>query len=314
MYDVIITGAGPAGLAAGMYAARSRMKTLILTESAPGGRMTQTWEVENYPALERMSGYDLAEKMLRQAKDFGAELMTRRVTELDLRGSVKRAICENDTFEARCMIIASGERARKAGFIGEDEFLGRGVSTCAACDGFFSRGREALVVGGGNSAAEEALFLTRFAEKVALLVRGDRLGCSEDAALRLAENSKIILRFNTRLLRVGGSGKIEYAELACGRSENTQIYRAANGEALSVFVFVGHEPRTELLRGKLALDENGYVIAGEDTSTGEAGVFAAGDVRTKPFRQIVTAAADGAAAAMSAEKYIAAEKNKFGQK
>ncbi len=301
MTDVLIVGGGPAGYTAALYAVRAGLTALVLEGTAPGGQLGSTEDVDNYPGFdETVVGLELAERMRRGAERFGAETVLARVTALELAGDVKRAeTAGGGRFEARTLIYAAGAAPRRLDIPGEAALRGRGVSYCATCDGAFFRGKDAVVLGGGNSAAAEALTLAHLCRRVYLVHRRDRLRAEHSyvQALERAENLTFV--WNARAEAVLGDSVVEglrYTDLASGKTREL----ACSG----VFVAVGRVPATELLRGRLALDADGYVSAGETTRTELPGVFAAGDVRCKPLRQIVTAAADGAVAAHFAQAYL----------
>lgn len=297
IYDVVIIGAGPAGLAAAGYSARAGMKTLVIEKyPVAGGQMNLTDSIDNFPALESCDGMEIASRLRRQAEGSGAEFVTDTVSSLT-DGKIKRVITDESKFQTKTIIFAAGAEHRKLGVVGESEFSGRGVSYCAVCDGGFYRKKTVAVIGGGDSALREALYLSRICDKVYLIHRREsfrgsdvlKKGCED------AENIEIIL--NSVCMEIFGGTKVEGIRI---ESNGQPVTINCSG----VFIAVGMEPSSSLLNGICALDENGYVIAGEDCVTSAEGVFAAGDVRTKPFRQIITACSDGAAASYSAGKYI----------
>ncbi|MDD6189102.1 MAG: thioredoxin-disulfide reductase [Clostridiales bacterium] len=302
--DIVIIGAGVAGLSAGIYAGRAKLDTLMVEAAFPGGQAALTNEVENYPAIDNISGPELTNNMLEQAIKFGAELKTVSVTGVELSGEVKTVHTAEGDIQSRTVIIATGAKPKKLGFEGEEKFFGRGISYCATCDGFFFRDCDVFVIGGGNSAAEEALFLTRFARKVIMIVRRDELSCTKTIAEELMAEPKIEIKYSTELMRVSGETKMETAEFKNNKTGENWSYRSSDGEKFGIFVFVGYEPESALFAGQLELDERGYILADERLHTNIPGVFAAGDVRAKELRQIITASADGAAAAVEAEKYL----------
>lgn len=301
LYDIIIIGGGAAGLTAAIYAGRANLKTLVLEKAAPGGQAAITDEVENYPGVENISGFELAQKMYAQAKKFGARFVTSSIKRIDLNGKIKVIETTKDSFEAKSVIIATGAAPKKAGFVGEEAYIGKGVSYCATCDGFFYKDKEVFVVGGGNSAVQEAIFLTKFAKSVTLLVRKDYLRCSKFLSEKLYSNEKIKVLFNTELIEVSGENKIQKLTLKNNVS-GEKIY-AQTEDKFGVFVFIGYAPETGIFES-IEKDESGNIITDENMHTKVEGVFAAGDVRKKILRQIVTAAADGAIAAYEAEKYL----------
>lgn len=302
--DLAIIGAGVAGLSAGIYAGRAKLDTLMLEAAFPGGQAALTNEVENYPAIDNISGPELTNNMLEQATKFGAELKTASVTGVELGGEVKTIRTTEGDILAKTVIIATGAKPRKLGFEGEEKFFGRGISYCATCDGFFFQDCDVFVIGGGNSAVEEAMFLTRFARSITMIVRRGELSCTKSIADEVMENPKIDIKYNTELVRVSGDFKMEAAEFKNNKTGETWEYTPAGDEKFGVFVFVGYDPESALFAGQVELDENGYILADERLHTNIPGVFVAGDVRHKELRQIITASADGAAAAVEAEKYL----------
>ncbi|WP_227425846.1 thioredoxin-disulfide reductase [Pengzhenrongella sicca] len=304
MRDVIIVGSGPAGYTAALYAARAGSAPLMLAGSVTaGGALMNTTEVENFPGFpEGILGPELMEAMQKQAEKFGAEVLWDDATELDLRGPIKTVRTGNgDTFTARTVILATGSAYRELGLADEKRLSGRGVSWCATCDGFFFRNQEILVVGGGDSAVEEATFLTRFAAKVTMVHRRGELRASKIMADRAYNDPKIDFAWHSEVAAIHGEGKVSGVTL---RDTRTGAERevAAGG----VFVAIGHLPRTELLVGQVDLDENGYItVAGRTTETSLPGVFACGDAVDHTYRQAITAAGSGCAAALDAQHYLA---------
>jgi len=299
-YDLIVIGGGPAGLTAGLYGARGGLNTLIIERGAPGGQAGQTDRIENYPGFpEGISGLDLAFKFTEQAQRHGARLEMGTVEKVDFSGEIKRVWTNEAEYTGRAVIIATGASPRPLEVPGEETLRGRGVSYCATCDGAFFRGKKVAVVGGGDSAVEEALFLTRFAEQVTIIHRRDRLRAIKVLQQRAQENPKISFYWNTVVEAILGENKVEALRLKDVVSGGTWE-EPFDG----VFIFIGLKPNTEFLGNAIALDENGYIITREDLSTSAPGVFAAGDVRAKAFRQVTTAVGDGAAAAMAAQRYL----------
>lgn len=300
MYDTIIIGSGPAGLSAAIYGERAKLKVLTL-EKQPmsGGQILNTYEVDNYPGMPGLGGFDLGMKFREHADGLGAQVATENVVSVELTGEVKKVVTDKNTYEAKTVIIATGAGHRKLGVPGEEELCGMGVSYCATCDGAFFRGKDTVVVGGGDVALEDALFLARGCDKVYLVHRRDAFRGAKtlQEAVFAAENIEVI--WDTEVSAIGGSGKVENVSLYNKKTkENTEL--AVNG----VFLAVGIVPNTALFEGQVAMDEAGYIKAGEDCVTQTPGVFAAGDVRTKQLRQVVTAAADGANAITSIEHYL----------
>lgn len=305
LYDVIIIGGGPAGLSAAIYLARARYKVLVMEKEKFGGQITITSEIVNYPGIEKTDGKKLTEAMRFQAEDFGAEFVLAEVKEMNLDGPVKviRTV-KGKEYQTIGVVLALGASPRKVGFTGEKEFQGRGVAYCATCDGEFFTGREVLVVGGGFAAVEEAMFLTKYASKVTILVRGDSFTCAAGVVEKLSDYPSIEVRYNTELIQVSGEGILTGAVLKNNISGETEEYRAEDGGSIGVFVFAGYEPATAWIKGQILLNEQGYIVTDQNQKTSQAGVYAAGDVCIKKLRQVVTAVADGAIAATSLEKYV----------
>lgn len=304
MYDVIIIGGGPAGLTAGLYSARNGLATLLLEGGPPGGQAALTETIENYPGFPGgIGGPELMSLFARQALDFGLEMRSEMVTDVDLEGVEKTVTTASNTYRCRAVIVASGAKSRPLGVPGEKEFTGRGVSYCATCDGAFFRNKRVAVVGGGDAAVEEALFLTKFARQVIIIHRRDELRATRVLQERARANDRIEFVWKAVVEAIEGDRAVERVVLR----------RVDTGERFvepvdGVFVFIGTEPNTGFLRGKLPLTPEGYIETSADMSTSIPGVFAAGDVRAKELRQVATAVGDGAQAAMSAEKYLAALK------
>ena len=302
--NVVIVGSGPAGYTAAIYAARAQLNPIIYEGSVTaGGALMNTTEVENFPGFtDGVMGLDLMDSMRKQAKRFGAELITDDIVEMDLSGDVKvLKDGAGNTVKAKSVILATGSAYREIGLVNEKRLSGHGVSWCATCDGFFFRGQTIAVVGGGDSAVEEATFLTRFAEKVVLIHRRDSLRASKIMAERAKANPKIEFLWNTEVIDVLGADKVEGLKL-----RNTVDGTESEGEFTGLFVAIGHIPRSELLTGQITLDNEGYVICeGRSTRTNLKGVFACGDLVDHTYRQAITAAGSGCAAALDAEKFLA---------
>lgn len=300
-YDVAVVGGGPGGYTAALYCARAGFSVVVLERLAPGGQMATTGQIDNYPGFPQgVDGFELGQRMQEGAHRFGAETVTAQVTALHLTERPKRLETSAGSFTARCVILATGAYPRELGLPEEGELRGRGVSYCATCDGMFYRGKTVAVVGGGNSAAGEALYLSRLCETVYLIHRRDALAASpgylpqlQAAGVKLLWNSRVTGLVRQEQLLSG----LEVEDIPSG----TRRTLACQG----LFVAIGREPDTQLVRGQIDLDEKGYILAGEDTKTSLPGVFAVGDARQKPLRQIVTATADGAVAAWAAEQYLA---------
>jgi len=301
-YDVVIVGAGPAGLAAAIYASRARLKTLVLDESVPGGQMKTTHKVSNYPGFpEDVKGADLAKAFAMQAERFGARI--RRAVEItghDLSGKTKwLELDEEEKVEAPAVIVATGAKPRELGVPGESRFRGRGISYCATCDGAYFDGKEIHVIGGGNSAVEESLFLTQFARKVTIVHQFDHFQAEPVSAREALESPKIEVIWDSEPRAFLGENQLERV-----RIENVKTKEVRELATDGVFVFVGYAPRTDLLKGVVPFNSWGYVETGEDMSTGVPGLYVAGDIRSKRFRQITTAVADGTIAALAVQKYV----------
>lgn len=300
-YDVVIVGGGPAGLTAGIYAGRSQLKTLIVEKGFPGGQIAQTDEVENYPGFpEGISGGELAARMVQQAEKFGARLVMDEVQGIEktLEGFLVRGY--ERTYRARVVILATGANPRKLGVPGEEKFYGRGVSTCATCDGYFYRDKEVVVVGGGDAAVEEGLFLTRFARKVTLVHRRDELRANKVAQKRAFENPKMHFLFSHVVTEILGEEQVTGVLLRNLKTREEHVYPTDG-----VFVFIGHEPNTAFLKGFVELRPDGYVAVRDEVFTSVEGVFAAGDVADPIYRQLTTSVGAGTRAAMMAERYLA---------
>ncbi len=300
MYDVIILGSGPAGLSAAIYAQRARFHTLVIEEKPmSGGQILDTYEVDNYPGLPEITGFELGQKFRTHADRLGAEFVNEQVKEIRVNGENKQVVTNKAEYEAKALILATGAKHRKLMVPGEEELTGVGVSYCATCDGAFFRGKEVVVVGGGDVALEDALFLARGCDKVYLIHRRDEFRGARILQERVMETENIELVLNSRVTEIRGDGKVE-SVLVHDNIEETEREICVQG----VFIAVGIEPNTLAVNGIAKQDEQGYIIAGEDTRTSVPGIFAAGDVRTKKLRQVVTAAADGANAVASVERYL----------
>ena len=302
--NVVIVGSGPAGYTAAIYAARAQLDPIIYEGSVTaGGALMNTTEVENFPGFtDGVMGPDLMDSMRKQAKRFGAELITDDIVEMDLTGDIKvLKDGSGNTVKAKSVILATGSAYREIGLVNEKRLSGHGVSWCATCDGFFFRGQTIAVVGGGDSAVEEATFLTRFADKVVLIHRRDSLRASKIMADRAKANPKIEFLWNTEVIDVLGKDKVEGLKL-----RNTVDGKENEAAFTGLFVAIGHIPRSELIVGQINLDAEGYVIAeGRSTRTNQKGVFACGDLVDHTYRQAITAAGSGCAAALDAEKFLA---------
>ncbi len=300
MYDVIIVGGGPAGFTAALYATRAGLDTLVIEKISAGGQMNWTLQIDNYPGFEQgIAGYELGRKMQAGAEHFGAKTVHEEVQAVELSGDIKTIQTGDGTYEGKSVIIATGAEHRHLGLEKEEQYIGGGVAYCATCDGMFYKGKTVAVVGGGNSAVEDALFLSRICKKVILVHRRDTLRATKIYVGQLEQTSHVEIRFHSVVNQFLGEDRISGIEL---RDVNTGDLSKLEVEG--VFISIGQSPATELFRGIVPVDESGYIVAGEDTKTNLPGVFAAGDVRTKKLRQVITAAADGAMAAYGAEEYL----------
>ncbi|MBU2498131.1 MAG: thioredoxin-disulfide reductase [Proteobacteria bacterium] len=300
MYDVIIIGGGPAGLTAGLYNARARLNVLLLERLAPGGQVLTTDSVENYPGFpDGISGFELMDKMKAQAEKFGLTIRNEEVRRLELSKEKKIVHTNSGQLEAGAIILACGATWKKLGIEGEEQLIGKGVSFCATCDGPFYRDQEVAVIGGGDTAVEEAVFLTRFVSKVHLVHRRDQLRATKLLQERAMAEDKIEMVWDTVPVKILGQNGVEGIKL-----KNVKSGEVSQREVKGVFVFIGTIPNTELVKGMVELDQNGFILTGNDMETSVPGVFAAGDIRSKLFRQIATAVGEGAAASFSAEKYL----------
>ena len=310
LYDVIIVGGGPAGLTAALYLARAKYRVLVLEKEQFGGQIAITHEVVNYPGIAKTSGKALTDTIQQQAESFGAEFMLAEATGFDLNGDIKTVHTSKGDYRCFGILLATGAHPRTVGFKGEEEHKGRGVAYCATCDGEFFTGKEIFVVGGGYAAAEESVFLTKFARHVTILVRKDDFSCAASVADQAKNHEKIAVLTNTVMEEVSGENGLTYA-----RYKNTttgEVTEYKSEESFGVFVFVGYAPATEAVKGIVALNEQGYIVTDASQKTSAEGVYAAGDVCIKPLRQVVTATSDGALAATELEKYVAAVHRKTG--
>ena len=313
LYDVIVIGGGPAGLTAGLYLARARYRVLILEKDDFGGQITITNEVVNYPGVGRTTGRALTQTMRQQAQDFGAEFLSAEAIGLDVHGDVKTVHTSRGDLKAFGILIATGASPRKLGFEGESEYAGRGVAYCATCDGEFFAGKEVLVVGGGFAAAEESVFLTTYASKVTVLVREQDFTCDAAVAAAAKNNPKIDVRYQVELQGVtAGQGGLREASILNRATGQTETWKPVDGGTFGVFVFAGYVPATNLVRGVVELDDYGYVVTHGYLETSVPGVYAAGDLRAKNLRQVVTATADGAIAAVELERHAKRMSEKTG--
>ncbi len=297
--DMIIVGAGPAGISAAIYAKRAMLNFVILEKSFAGGQIINTYEVENYPGIQSVSGFELSNMFSEHASSLGVEIQSREVLEIDISGDVKRVVTDNGILEAKTIVLSTGAQWRKLGVKGEEEFIGQGVSYCATCDGAFYKGKRTLVVGGGDVAVEDAIYLSRMCEKVYLAHRRNELRAVKVLQDKLLKTENIEILWDTELEEIYGADNVEGAKVF-----NNKNGEKADIKVSGVFVAVGTSANSELLKGKVAMDEGSWIITDEDCETSVKGVFAVGDVRKKSLKQVITAAADGAIAVYAAEKYI----------
>lgn len=309
-YDGIVIGGGPAGLTAAIYLARAKYRVLVIEKEKIGGQITITSEVVNYPGLLRTDGANLTENMRKQAEYFGAEFQLAEVKDLALDGDMKSVVTDKGTFRGLGLILATGASPRRIGFKGEMEFRGRGVAYCATCDGEFFTGMDVFVIGGGFAAAEESIFLTKYARKVYLMVRGKGFSCADSVAEEVLACPDIEVHFETEIKEAGGSGKLEYAVFE--EKGKQWRYESTEGTGFGIFVFAGYEPANALFKDKVELTENGYLVTDMNQKTSVDGVYGAGDICVKNLRQVVTAVSDGAVAATSMEKHISVLYEKLG--
>jgi len=299
--NVIIIGSGPSGLTAALYTARANLEPLVFTGTEIGGQVSITNEVENYPGFpEGLTGPELVEKFQKQAERFGARVEYAEVTEVDFDVHPLRVKSYDNEYEAKAVIVATGASPRKLGVPGEAEFTGRGVSYCATCDGFFFRDKDVIVVGGGDSALEEGVFLTKFASSVRIVHRRDQLRAGVTLQERARRNEKIEFVWDTVVTEVDGDGAVESVQL-----RNVKTNEVSTLKTEGVFVYVGHYPNSKLFEAKLEMDEHGYLITDRFTRTSVPGVFAAGEIADPVFRQVVTSAGEGCKAAIQVERYLA---------
>lgn len=301
MHDIIIIGGGPAGLTAGIYASRARLKSLLIEKAFPGGQVTTVERVENYPGFEEgISGIDLSQRMENQAKKFGLEIIQGTVTEISLHGRIKKiTLEEGQVHEAKAVILSVGANPRTLNIEGEMKYRGRGVSYCATCDGAFFKGKNIAVIGGGNSAIQEAIFLTKFAEVVYVVHRRKELRAEKIVQERAFSNPKIKFIWNSVAEKIEGEDAINALFI-----KNVKTGETSRLDVKGVFIYVGYNPNTEFLKKIVRFDENNYIITDTMMATSQSGIFAAGDVRAGAPKQIAIAVGDGATAALSAEKYI----------
>ena len=312
LYDVVIVGGGPAGLTAALYLARAKYRVLVLEKEQFGGQIAITHEVVNYPGIAKTSGKALTDTIQQQAESFGAEFILTEATGFDLSGDIKTVHTGKGDYRCFGILLATGAHPRTVGFKGEEEHKGRGVAYCATCDGEFFTGKEIFVVGGGYAAAEESVFLTKFARHVTILVRKEDFSCASSVADQAKNNDKITVLTNTVMEEVSGENGLTYARYKNTATGEVTEYRSE--ESFGVFVFAGYAPATETVKGVVELNEQGYIVTDASQKTNAEGVYAAGDVCIKPLRQVVTATGDGALAATELEKHVASVHRKTGMR
>ena len=312
IYDLIIIGGGQTGLTAGIYAGRAKLNVLILEKSSIGGQIYLTNEVANYPGIFATTGSNYAEQLKKQAEAFGVEIISGEVTNMDFSKEIKEIRTSTDSYKGYSVLIATGASPRKLGFPGEEEYTGRGVAYCATCDGEFFIDMDVFVIGAGFAAAEEAMFLTKFARKVTVIAREPEFTCAKSIADKVLANPKIEVKFNTEILEANGDIQLRSAKFKNNVTNEIFEYKANEGESFGIFVFIGYEPQSKLFKDIITLDNQGFIPTDEDLATNIEGVYAAGDIRPKKLRQLVTAVSDGATAAFSIEKYVHDLKDKLG--
>lgn len=298
MYDIIIVGAGPAGLTAAIYACRASKKVLVLEAKSYGGQIINTLDIENYPANAHISGFDFATNLYNQAKDLGAEILFEKVVDIIDKNKIKEVVTNNNLYKTKAVIISTGSENRKLEIENEDELVGKGISYCATCDGAFYKNKIVAVVGGGNTALEDALYLTDIAKTVYLIHRRDEFRGEDSTVKKLKSKDNIVFIYNSNITKLNANEKLESIEITNNDGSKQEI------KIDGLFIAIGRVPENQNFSKLIDLDKSGYVIAGEDCSTNIKGIFTAGDNRAKEIRQLVTATSDGAIAAMNAVKYI----------
>ena len=312
LYDVVIIGGGPAGLTAALYLARARYRVVVVEKEHFGGQITITAEVVNYPGAQRVSGTELTETMLKQAQSFGAEFLLTEVDRLELDGDIKKVHTSRGVLNCFGVLLATGAHPRMIGFKGEEEFKGHGVAYCATCDGEFFTDMDVFVVGGGFAAAEESVFLTKYARHITILVRGEDFSCAKSVADTAKNNEKITVLTNVQVEEVTGDTALRSLKYKNRKTGEITVYEPPKGESFGVFIFAGYEPATDLVKGVADLNEQGYILTDKTLQTSVEGLYAAGDVCVKSLRQVVTATGDGALAATELERYAASMQKKTG--
>lgn len=311
IYDLIVIGGGPSGLTSGIYGGRATLDVLIIEKEQDGGQIKVTSEVVNYPGIPKISGIEYMEQLRKQAKNFGVEFTTAEVTEMDFSNDIKKVVTSSGEYKSLSVIIATGASPRKLNFPGESEYTGRGVAYCATCDGEFFTGKEVFVIGAGFAAAEEAIFLTKYASKVSIIAREPEFTCAKSIADHVLTHPKIEVKFNTELLEANGDEQLKSIKLRNNVTNEVYDYKSPNNQSIGIFIFVGYEPQSKLFKNYIALDNQGFIPTNDDLETNIKGIYAAGDIRPKKLRQLVTAVSDGAIAAVNAEKYAFEMRNKL---
>lgn len=314
IYDVIVIGGGPAGLTAGIYAGRAMLDVLVLEKDRAGGQINLTSEVVNYPGIIETSGTRFGDELKKQALAFGVNFVKDEVVSMNFSKEIKVVSGKFGEYKALSVVIATGASPRKLGFPGEQEFTGRGVAYCATCDGEFFTGMNVFVIGAGFAAAEEAIFLTKYAEKVTVIAREPEFTCAKSIAEKVLEHPKIEVKFNTEILEAKGDVQLRSAKFKNNVTNEIFEYKAEEGQSFGIFVFIGYEPQSKMFKEHITLDNFGFIPTNSELMTNVSGVFAAGDIRPKRLRQIVTAVADGADAAMNVERYVHEIREKLGLK
>lgn len=303
IYDVVVIGGGPAGLSAGIYAGRAKLDVLVIEKEQKGGQIALTSEVVNYPGILEISGSEYMAQTRKQAENFGVNFVQEEVVDMDFTQKIKTIKTTNGEYKALAVVIATGAAPRKLGFPGEKEFTGRGVAYCATCDGEFFTGMDIFVIGAGFAAAEEAMFLTKYGKSVTIIAREPDFTCAKSIGDKVKAHPKITVKFNTELTELIGDMKPTAAKFKNNVTGEVSEYKAKVGETFGVFVFVGYAPSSQIFKGHIDIDQFGFIPTDEELMTNVPGVFAAGDIRPKRLRQVVTAVSDGAIAATSIEKY-----------
>jgi len=299
MYDIIIVGAGPAGLSAAIYGLRAGKSVLLLEKESYGGQIINTPEIENYPGIKKISGYEFAQNLYQQAADLGGELRYEAVTAIETEEDTKKVLTDKNVYSCKTIILATGARHRKLGIKREEELAGKGVSYCATCDGMFFKGKDVAVAGGGNTALQDALFLANYCRKVYLIHRREQFRGEKRLVDALREKDTVEFVLNSQIVRLNGENTLASVTV---KDKNTERERELAVSA--VFIAVGQEPQSQIVRNLIDMDEGGYIISGEECCTNCSGVFTAGDCRTKSVRQLATAVSDGAVAALKACEYL----------